>query len=715
MGGPAHAGRRSRERRGSRIATRARRVLVVPAASARGSTSARSGSCRRRSAAGCSCRATRASRATSRSSRSPRSTSTRCSKERFRQEPLTLGAAWHYGFWRSYFSHAAITHPANDGLREEFSTAWDIVRKHPAVLFRTAGGHDARRRSTSVRLDLPMIVGPLPHTDGIDAWSAPTSRRSPPPIPPRDLHTALAGGGRGRRATSRTRDVLAAARREHRAAARAAARARARRRRRDGCDAAARAARGVRASSSSSGAPTLARRASARGCARRTRSCSSRCFLRYGRERRVLGGARARGARRRRGDDPLPLGRREVLPADAARSTRSSRRALLRARVQLVSAGGDTDTQASAATVYESVLLGANGGAMTHLAGHRAAARADRRLPRRRCRRRCSRRSRDARSGGAARARDQHAHLLAAQHPRLPLVHGDRRHPEDLGQHHGDHHDRGLDPRGRRARDARVRRARTRELNQRRVAAEPVPPAVRERYQVSALLREVDARPAAGRTPRAILAHENANYHLENTNRNLNADFLEVIYRMAAGQLPRRDDFFIESDMGPLSLDGDRRSSCRAPRSSGRSSACARDPALLDYVSLAVPRGFMRPGAVAPRARVRCTSQRRADGGAAAGAFDGRRDAAASRCGSRAGHAVERGARGRRRSLWLRRRATPRAASSAIELLARGHGGHGLLGARASARRRRHAAARAARRLRARRASASASRSGTGR
>ena len=41
---------------------------------------------------------------------------------------------------------------------------------------------------------------------------------------------------------------------------------------------------------------------------------------------------------------------------------------LLRGRVQLVSAGGDSDTQASAATVYESVLLGANGGAMTHAA-----------------------------------------------------------------------------------------------------------------------------------------------------------------------------------------------------------------------------------------------------------------------------------------------------------------------------------------------------------
>src|SRR5262249_54982849 len=42
---------------------------------------------------------------------------------------------------------------------------------------------------------------------------------------------------------------------------------------------------------------------------------------------------------------------------------------LVRARVQLISAGGDSDTQASAATVYESVLLGSNGGSMSHLAG----------------------------------------------------------------------------------------------------------------------------------------------------------------------------------------------------------------------------------------------------------------------------------------------------------------------------------------------------------
>jgi hypothetical protein len=89
----------------------------------------------------------------------------KAAKERFRREPLTLGAAWHYGLWRSYFSHAAITHPANDGLREEFSTAWDLVRKQPAVLFREAGGVRTTPLS-SVRLDMPILVGPLPITDG---------------------------------------------------------------------------------------------------------------------------------------------------------------------------------------------------------------------------------------------------------------------------------------------------------------------------------------------------------------------------------------------------------------------------------------------------------------------------------------------------------------------------------------------------------------------
>ncbi len=91
-------------------------------------------------------------------------------KERFRHEPLTLGAAWHHGYFRSYFSHAAITHPADNGLREEFSTAWDIVRKRPAVVFRGGAGEARAERLAelaAVRLDLPMIVGPLPYAAGV--------------------------------------------------------------------------------------------------------------------------------------------------------------------------------------------------------------------------------------------------------------------------------------------------------------------------------------------------------------------------------------------------------------------------------------------------------------------------------------------------------------------------------------------------------------------
>jgi hypothetical protein len=87
-------------------------------------------------------------------------------KERYRREPLTIGSAWHHGFWRSYFSHAAITHPANDGLREEFSTEWDIARRRPAVLFATRDGQH-RETLNVLTLDMPMIVGPLPHSDGI--------------------------------------------------------------------------------------------------------------------------------------------------------------------------------------------------------------------------------------------------------------------------------------------------------------------------------------------------------------------------------------------------------------------------------------------------------------------------------------------------------------------------------------------------------------------
>src|SRR5262245_29881098 len=110
----------------------------------------------------------------------------KAAKERFRSEPLTLGASWHYGFWRSYFSHAAITHPANDGLREEFSTAWDIQRKEPVVLQRDTTGRTLVA-PPFVHLDMPILVGPLPHSDGTTLERAylEAIRRADPK---RDLH-----------------------------------------------------------------------------------------------------------------------------------------------------------------------------------------------------------------------------------------------------------------------------------------------------------------------------------------------------------------------------------------------------------------------------------------------------------------------------------------------------------------------------------------------
>src|SRR5438552_1439503 len=62
------------------------------------------------------------------------------------------------------------------------------------------------------------------------------------------------------------------------------------------------------------------------------------------------------------------------------------------------------------------------------------------------------------------------------------------------------------------------------------------------------------SRAGHGPAPRT-LAHENANCYLEIPNRNLSADFLEVISRMAAGQMPEADDFFMSIYMVDLSLD----------------------------------------------------------------------------------------------------------------------------------------------------------------
>ena len=91
--------------------------------------------------------------------------------------------------------------------------------------------------------------------------------------------------------------------------------------------------------------------------------------------------------------------------------------------------------------------------------------------------------------------------------------------------------------------------------NRRRVAAEPVPPEVRRRYRVSALLREVTPDLPLVNAAR-VLAQRDASYHIDNSSRALNADFLEVVYRMASGRLPEEDEFLLSGGQGELSLDG---------------------------------------------------------------------------------------------------------------------------------------------------------------
>ena len=90
--------------------------------------------------------------------------------------------------------------------------------------------------------------------------------------------------------------------------------------------------------------------------------------------------------------------------------------------------------------------------------------------------------------------------------------------------------------------------------NRARVTAEPVPADVAGRYRVSALLAEREPGlplPLAAR----VLAEGGASYHVENSSRSVNADFLEVIYRMAAGELPDLDDFFVSGGHDEYSLD----------------------------------------------------------------------------------------------------------------------------------------------------------------
>ena len=589
-------------------------------------------------------------------------------KERFRQEPLTLGAAWHYGFWRSYFSHAAITHPANDGLREEFATAWDIVRKQPAVLFRTAQGQESASLE-SVRLDLPMIVGPLPYSDGFrmeQAYlGAIASANDEADLHTRSLVVIEADRFVTHAKALRAHGAAILPRLEARhvdALARGAA------------DPALRELIGVAGIAEIAWHESLARSVEALRRVNPAQWIS--VWIRrgdFGREEAFLAAIEA--AVRLEGVAMIHY------QSGAEKCYRLTPRIdhflkvrFLRARVQLVAAGGDTDTQASAATVYESVLLGANGGSMTHVASLAL-------LPE----------LVDVLQGAdpgpvvALLAKRDPADLRALalntltcwQHSILDFL--SCMGIDDIQKTSGNTMSITITEDWVREVDALA----TPEfgvlnagLNQRRVEAEPVPRSIRETFKASALLSQL--RPDLPLVLAAkVLAFRDANYHLENSNRNLNADFLEVIYRMAAGEMPGADDFFLASDMGAFSLDavGLKLSRASLEWSLRR---LARDPALLDYVSLAVPRGFLRPGAVPPRSEVRIRQSRNGD------------PLASFIADARGGfevplppeHPVAAALEGDR-SLWLTA-LDPEGGERIIELAAQHHGGHGLSVARAS-------------------------------
>lgn len=583
-------------------------------------------------------------------------------KERFRKEPLTLGAAWHYGLWRSYFSHAAITHPANDGLREEFSTAWDIVRKQPAVLFRTGEGLTQTPLS-SVRIDMPMIVGPIPHGDGVRIERAYLEAIAAAD-PGADLHTGslvVIDADRyvanaqilGRHAA----DIIPRLTAAH---CRALA---------QGADSAALRAllEGARIAEIE-WSPALAENVAAVRAVNPDLLLS--VYLRYGDGFwQALAAAVA-----------IESVAMIHYHAGATKSYRLTPRIdaflkarLVRARVQLVSAGGDTDTQSSAATVYESVLLGANGGAMTHVAEiallpelidvyHGAPL--------------------EPALAALGQADPDHLRNLAIntltcwQHSVLDFL--SCMGIDDIQKTSGNTMAITMTEDWVREVDSLATpefAALNFELNERRVAAEPVPAGVRETFQVSSLLGQVEPDLPLVHAARSM-AHENANWHLENTNRNLNADFLEVIYRMAAGAMPDAREFLLAGDMGPLSLDG---IGVKLSRASIEWSLerLRRDPGLLDYISLAVPRGFMRPGAAPSGAEVHLSGSR--DGAAVATLVADARGGFEARFSAR--HPIEKLCEGTA-SLWLVARKDGE--ERTIELLAAGHGSQGLSVARAS-------------------------------
>ncbi|MEO5616521.1 MAG: hypothetical protein ABIS67_02010, partial [Candidatus Eisenbacteria bacterium] len=513
-------------------------------------------------------------------------------KERYRQEPLTLGSAWHYCFWRSYFSHAAITHPANDGLREEFSTAWDIVRKHPAVLFATASGQ-TQQAIHGLRIDMPMIVGPLPYSGGA--------------MIERAYLDAIAHAGAGHDVHTGTLVVIEAERYlEHLevlAGSEADIMLRLSRELQPWLDGEGERFEALRTGLGKARIVELEWSEDLAASIERVLAVNPALlisvYLRYGGADfwvALEAAARQAGVAAIHVHAGPEKSYRLTPRLDAFLKAR-----LVRARVQLITAGGDSDTQASAATVYESVLLGANGGSMSHVAGIAICpelidvyhgADADIALAHLRVQ------NREA-------LRDLAVNTLTCwQHSILDFL--SCMGIDDIQKTSGNTMAITMTEDWVREVDRLATPefgARNAELNAARIAAEPPPADVRARFKVSRLLGEIAPDLPLVQAAK-ILAHENANYHLENSNRNLSADFLEVIYRMAAGQLPREGDFFIEGDMGPLSLD---RVGLKLSRKSLAWSLdrFRRDPAALDYISLAVPRGFLRPGAAPSFAEVR--------------------------------------------------------------------------------------------------------------
>jgi ferredoxin len=513
----------------------------------------------------------------------------KAAKERFRREPLTLGAAWHYGLWRSYFSHAAITHPANDGLREEFSTAWDLVRKEPAVLFREAGGARATPLN-ALRLDMPILVGPLPYTDGHTLETA-YLRAARAANPESDLKTRTLIGVRAADFLAHRAELLPFAedllvRFTPSDLGRLDA---------GGEDGRAFAELLDRARIVEVHWHEGLRDAAAKLLARRPDLLLS-VYLRYfgGFWSALSEAVETPGVAVVQVQSAELKSYRLIPRVDAFLKDR-----LQRARIQLVSVGGDGDTLSSAATVYEAVLLGANGGALTHLACVSLA--------------------------------PEFAEVLAGADPAPYLAEVARRDPaeltaeaintlscwqhsildflscmgiDDVQKTSGNTMAITITEDWAREVDALATpefAEANRALNAERVRDEAVPPHVRENYRVSTLLAH--RKPglplvSAGK----MQATRTSIWHLENLNKSLTADFLEVAYRMAAGEWPEVDDFFVEGDMGPHSLDGVR---LKVSRGSIAWSLerLRRDPALLDYVQLAVSRGFQRPGAVLPDAR----------------------------------------------------------------------------------------------------------------